>query len=221
MSTSMERSLVINALRSAIRSRQSTSGTIFHSDRGSQYASEDFRNLLKVSGMRASMSRKAECWDNACVESFFGSMNRELGDHIWESRAIAQAMIFDYIEIWYDRKRRHSTLGYVSPEDSNRRCRLQLSNVSGKPVQPHYRSSQMCCDVTCYLFSCVDEADERRTRDRVEPCHENAALPTSVVKSGFAMRSMGELRFVPLRLASRNALKKTSPAPLAHVRQRA
>ena len=63
------------------------------------------------------MSRKAECWDNACVESFFGSTKRELCDPIWESRAIAQAMIFDYIEIWYNRKRRHSTLGYVSPEE--------------------------------------------------------------------------------------------------------
>ena len=117
MSTSMERSLVIDALRSAIRNRRSTNGTIFHSDRGSQYASEDFRNLLKVSGMRASMSRKAECWDNACVESFFGSMKRELGDPIWESRAIARAAIFDYIVIWYNRRRRHSTLGYISPEE--------------------------------------------------------------------------------------------------------
>ena len=89
----------------------------FHSDRGSQYASEDFRNILKVFGMRSSMSRKAKCGDNACVESFFGSMKRELGDPIWDSRAIAQATIFDYIEIWYYRKRRHFTLGYVSPEE--------------------------------------------------------------------------------------------------------
>ena len=63
------------------------------------------------------MSRKAECWDNACVESFFNSMKREHGDLIWDSRAIAQATIFDYIEIWYNRKRRHFTLGYVSPEE--------------------------------------------------------------------------------------------------------
>ena len=117
MRTTMERNLVIEALRSAIRNRRLTSGTIFHSDRGSQFASEDFRNLLSVSGMRASMSREAECRDNACVESFFGSMKRELGDPIWESRAIARAMIFDYIEIWYNRKRCQSTLGYVSPEE--------------------------------------------------------------------------------------------------------
>ena len=97
--------------------RRSTIGTIFYSDRGSPYASEDFRNIMKVFGMRASMSRKAKCWDNACVESFFGSMKRELGDPIWDSRVSAQATIFDYIEIWYNQKRRHSTFGYVSPEE--------------------------------------------------------------------------------------------------------
>lgn len=117
MSTTMHRSLVIDALQSAVRKRRSTSGTLFHSDRGSQYASDDFRNMLKEYGMRASMSRRAECWDNACVESFLGSMKRELGDSIWETRAIARAMVFDYIEVWYNRRRRHSTLGYVSPEE--------------------------------------------------------------------------------------------------------
>ena len=113
----MDRSVVIDAMRDAIRRRRATTGTILHSDRGSQYASEDFRNLLKVSGMRASMSRKAECWDIACVESFFGSMKRELRDPIWDSRASAQLAIFEYIEIWYNRIRRHSTLDYKSPED--------------------------------------------------------------------------------------------------------
>ena len=115
MQATMERTLVIDALTSAIRSRRATHGTLFHSDRGSQYASEDFRAVLKAHGMKASMSRKAECWDNAVVESFFGTMKTELGDPIWESRAIARAAIFDYIEIWYI-VRRHSTLGYVSPE---------------------------------------------------------------------------------------------------------
>ena len=117
MSTTMHRNLVIEALQSAVRKRRSTSGTLFHSDRGSQYASDEFRNMLKARGLRASMSRKAECWDNACVESFFGSMKRELGDPIWETRAIARALVFDYIEVWYNRRRRHSTLGYVSPEE--------------------------------------------------------------------------------------------------------
>jgi len=117
MKTTMDRSLVIDAMRDAIRRRRATSGTIFHSDRGSQYASEEFRDLLETCGLKPSMSRKGDCWDNACVESFFGSMKRELGDPIWESRVIAQAAIFEYIEIWYNRIRRHSTLDYKSPEE--------------------------------------------------------------------------------------------------------
>jgi len=116
MQATMERSLVIDAITAAIKSRRPTNEVLFHSDRGSQYASEDFRELLKKHRIAPSMSRKAECWDNAVVESFFGTMKTELGDPIWESRAVARAAVFDYIEIWYNRKRRHSTLGYVSPE---------------------------------------------------------------------------------------------------------
>jgi putative transposase len=117
MKATMERSLVIDALRSAIKARRSTIGTLFHSDRGSQYASEEFREVLAASGIRASMSRKAECWDNAVVESFFGTMKTELGNPIWDTRDAARAEIFEYIEIWYNRQRRHSTLGYVSPHE--------------------------------------------------------------------------------------------------------
>ena len=116
MDFTMQRSLVIDALRMALSRRRPKRGLMFHSDRGSQYASEDFRDALKAFGVVASMSRKGECWDNAVVESFFGSMKTELGDPIWESRAHARAAIFEYIEIWYNRKRLHSTLGYVSPE---------------------------------------------------------------------------------------------------------
>ncbi len=112
----MGQRLVIDALTAAIRSRRSTRGTMFHSDRGSQYASQAFRAVLKSHGIEASMSRKAECWDNAPVESFFGTLKTELGDPIWETRAVARAAIFEYIETWYNRKRRHSSLGYVSPE---------------------------------------------------------------------------------------------------------
>ena len=88
MQATMERNLVIDALKSAISRRRMTHGTLFHSDRGSQYASEDFRDVLKVHGLKPSMSRKGECWDNAVVESFFGTLKTELGDPIWESRAV-------------------------------------------------------------------------------------------------------------------------------------
>lgn len=82
MKTTMNRSLVLDALQSAIKSRRPTTRTLFHSDRGSQYASDDFRALLAAHGMQPSMSGKGECWDNAVVESFFGTMKSELGDTI-------------------------------------------------------------------------------------------------------------------------------------------
>ncbi len=79
-------------------------------------ASAEFRAILEANGIQQSMSGKGECWDNEPVESFFGTMKSELGDPVWESRVAARDAIFDYIETWYNRKRRHSTLGYVSPE---------------------------------------------------------------------------------------------------------
>jgi len=85
-------------------------------DRGSQYASSDFRAALSKNGMTASMSGKGDCWDNAVVESFFGTMKTELGDPIWPSKDAARAAIFDYVETWYNRRRLHSTLGYLSPD---------------------------------------------------------------------------------------------------------
>jgi len=116
MKATMHRSLVIDALRYAIRGRRPMRGMLFHSDRGSQYASAEFRAILEANDIQQSMSGKGECWDNAVVESFFGTMKSELGDPIWESRVAARDAIFDYIETWYNRKRLHSTLGYLSPE---------------------------------------------------------------------------------------------------------
>jgi len=116
MRPTMERALVIDALRSAIANKRPGTTPLFHSDRDCQYASTEFRAVLAANGLTASMSRKGECWDNAVVESFFGTMKTELGDPVWESRDAAGAAIFEYIEVWYNRKRRHSTLGYVSPE---------------------------------------------------------------------------------------------------------
>ena len=116
MKATMHRSLVIDALRYAIRGRRPMRGMLFHSDRGSQYASAEFRAILEANDIQQSMSGKGECWDNAVVESFFGTMKSELGDPIWENRVAARDAIFDYIETWYNRKRLHSTIGYVSPE---------------------------------------------------------------------------------------------------------
>lgn len=116
MDKRMTRQLVMDALTMAVQRRRPPSGVIFHSDRGSQYASADFQSLLTKHGMRCSMSRKGDCWDNAPVESFFGSLKQELVFHQkYSTRFHARQSIFEYIERFYNRRRLHSTLGYKSP----------------------------------------------------------------------------------------------------------
>ena len=117
MADHMESSLVEDALKMAIERRGPVQGLLHHSDRGSQYASESYRNLLEANGVVVSMSRRGNCYDNAAKESFFGTLKRECV-HLSEFRthAEAKAELFDYIEVFYNRQRRHSSLGYVSPE---------------------------------------------------------------------------------------------------------
>lgn len=112
----MRTDLVLEALLNALRDRLPGGDLVHHSDRGSQYASDDYRAALKAHGIECSMSRRGDCWDNAVVESFFGTLKTELDaeDH-WEKRAEARYDVFDYIEVFYNRQRRHSYLGYVSP----------------------------------------------------------------------------------------------------------
>jgi len=113
----MRTDLVLLALRSALLSRGPTNGLMHHSDRGSQYASDDYRKELKEHGIECSMSRKGNCWDNAVVESFFGTLKTELdAAQGWDTRAEARSAVFEYVEVFYNRVRRHSYLGYVSPE---------------------------------------------------------------------------------------------------------
>jgi putative transposase len=117
MSERITRELVADALKMAVDRRLPEAGLLYHSDRGSQYTSEDFQNLLAAYGMVCSMSRKGNCWDNAVAESFFGTIKKELIFHeSYRSREAARKSIFEYIEVWYNRKRRHSSLGYLSPE---------------------------------------------------------------------------------------------------------
>jgi len=115
--------LVIDALQMGVARRKPTAVLVHHSDRGSQYASSDFRRELDEHGMLASMSRKGNCWDNAVAESFFGSFKTELDyDGTFDTRETARRVIFEYIEIFYNAFRRHSTLGYVSPRDFERQA---------------------------------------------------------------------------------------------------
>jgi len=114
----MTRDLVMDALRMAWFRRRPPAGLIHHSDRGSQYCSHDYQDLLRQYGMRASMSRKGNCWDNAPTESFFNSLKNERTHQArYATRAAARQDSFDYIEVFYNRRRRHSALKYVSPAE--------------------------------------------------------------------------------------------------------
>lgn len=108
--------LVCDALRMALGRRRPSNGLMYHSDRGVQYASEEYQGLLKEYGIKASMSRKGNCWDNAVVERFFGSLKSEcITGKKYFTRHEAKADIIDYIEMFYNSYRLHSTLGYLSP----------------------------------------------------------------------------------------------------------
>jgi len=117
LSTRLNQELTLAALRMALLHRGAKGG-LHHSDRGVQYASFTYLRMLKEAGFRSSMSRVGDCWDNAVVESFFATLTKELlVDGIFETRAEASRKLFEFIEIWYNRRRRHSSLGYRSPAE--------------------------------------------------------------------------------------------------------
>ena len=114
----MRTSLVEDALSMAFTTRRPADGVIFHSDRGAQYTSTDYAALASANGVILSVSRKGECWDNAVAESFFATIKRELiNDRAWPTRAGLHRAVFDYIEGWYNTRRLHSALGYLSPAE--------------------------------------------------------------------------------------------------------
>lgn len=116
MNERLDRGLVLDALSMAVGRRKPKPGLIHHSDRGSQYASIEYQRALAKQGMLCSMSRKGDCWDNAVAESFFSTLKTERVHHrLYRSRAQARRDIFEYIEVFYNRVRLHSTLGYLSP----------------------------------------------------------------------------------------------------------
>lgn len=124
MGTTLDRSLAINALADAVQRRRPSPGLIHHSDRGSQYASRDYQQVLTDHGLVASMSRKGNCWDNAPMESFFHSLKTErVYGTVYRTRAQARREIFEYIEVWYNRQRLHSALGYLTPVQYEQRLR--------------------------------------------------------------------------------------------------
>jgi putative transposase len=118
MADHLESRLVVDALELAVQRRLPQEGLLAHSDRGSQYASEHYQRLLDKHGITCSMSRRGDCWDNAPMESFFASLKKELvHDADFATRAEARAALVEYIEVFYNNQRRHSSLGYVSPAE--------------------------------------------------------------------------------------------------------
>jgi len=121
-----DRHLVLKALDMAIQRRCPDAGLLHHSDQGSPYASEDYQNMLKDEGITCSMSRRGECYDNAAMESWFSTYKFELGEK-FASCADAKKESFDYIEVFYNQQRRHSSIGYISPAQAERSYRHRLA----------------------------------------------------------------------------------------------
>ena len=116
-----DRHLVIRALEMALKRRGPGTGLLHHSDQGSPYASEDYQTILDGRGITCSMSRRGNCFDNAVMESFFSTVKSELGER-FEGYGVAKEQLFDYIEVFYNQQRRHSTLGQISPAAFERRA---------------------------------------------------------------------------------------------------
>ncbi len=141
MSARLQRDLVLEALKMAIGQRPPLPGLIHHSDRGSQYASHDFQKLLRDQGIACSMSGAGNCYDNAVAESFFALLKRERV-HRWyyRTRAEATADIFQYIEIFYNRQRRHSYASQMSPEQFETDVLIQGNSRDDGTLEPSERS---------------------------------------------------------------------------------
>ena len=130
MSSQMKAQLVCDALTMAIWQRRAKAGLIHHSDRGSQYASKAVRRLLKAHGFQGSMSRRGNCWDNAVVESFFGSLKQERVQwRSYQTRDEAQQDVLHYIAMFYNQSRLHSYLDYISPNDFESQL-VNMKNVA-------------------------------------------------------------------------------------------
>lgn len=131
MDDQMTTTLTLSALEMALQQRPVSVGLLHHSDRGSQYGAMAYQQRLATRGIRCSMSRPGNCWDNAVVESFFATLKTELlsAEPTYRTRQEARTAIFEYVEGFYNRTRRHSTLGYLSPAEFERRAIQPTSGV--------------------------------------------------------------------------------------------
>ncbi len=139
-----DRHLTLKALQMALKRRCPDAGLLHHSDQGSTYASEDYQRVLDAHGITCSMSRRGNCYDNAVMEAFFSSLKSELADR-FDSGGEAKLELFDYIEVFYNQRRRHSTLGQISPAEFEKRAARRVDPVEnrqehGFPPAPHASS---------------------------------------------------------------------------------
>jgi putative transposase len=143
-----DRHVTIKALETALKRRCPDIGLLHHSDQGCTYASEDYQAVLEANGITCSMSRRGNCYDNAVMESFFSSVKSEVADR-FDSCGEAKMELFDYIEVFYNQRRRHSTLGQISPAAFERRKNaegvdpMENRTERGFPQAPHPSSFSM------------------------------------------------------------------------------
>jgi len=127
----MRTDLIMDALRMAVIHRNPPSGVIFHSDRGAQYTSYEFRDFCRANGVRPSVGRTGVCYDNAVAESFFATLKKEVIHlHPWPTLALLRTAVFEYIESYYNRRRRHSTIGYDTPIECEHKYALTRLRVA-------------------------------------------------------------------------------------------
>ena len=130
-----DRHVTIKALEMALKRRCPDIGLLHHSDQGCTYASEDYQDLLKARGIVCSMSRRGNCWDNAVMESFFSTVKSELGEH-FDSHGDAKMELFDYIEVFYNQRRRHSARSVRPPSNGRRRRAWTLPSLRTHRTRP-------------------------------------------------------------------------------------
>jgi len=130
-----DRHLTLGALDMALKRRCPRAGLLHHSDQGCTYASDDYQAVLAARGIACSMSRRGNCYDNAVMESLFSTIKHELGEH-FETATHAKAQLFDYLEVFYNQRRRHSTLGQVSPAAYERATLTRAANGVSAPPRP-------------------------------------------------------------------------------------
>lgn len=170
MGDTLEAKLAVDALKMAVRHRWPEAGVIFHSDRGCQYTSQLFRDTCVDYGVRQSMGRTGCCYDNAVAESFFHSMKVEwLHCHEFQSREEVRQVVFEYIESYYNKRRRHSTLGYLSPETFEKRFHKREKEMASRHNAPPRSAAQRAPDQKAGPNGCVTEGPSNHRETAIRP----------------------------------------------------